>query len=167
MQTVSGAAPTNGLTPELAAIALTLADHDTPVWLDPSLAANAAVIAWLRFQTGAPLTDDTPRRISRWWPIAAQMTALDSFRAGLGRVSGSVDDRSCMALPALTVAHTLTLRGPGIKDTRAIAPSAIAAIVRRAVGGQPACCFRAASMCILVAQGRSPACRARTRIVEG
>ena len=51
-QTIGGASPSNGLGADLAAIALTLTDHDTPVWLDPLLARNEAVVAWLRFQRG-------------------------------------------------------------------------------------------------------------------
>ena len=39
-------------------MALTLCDHDTPVWLDPVLAASEAVAGWLRFHTGAPLVTD-------------------------------------------------------------------------------------------------------------
>lgn len=47
--------PPAPLTPELAAVALTLVDADTPVWLDGPLAANPAVAAFLRFHTGAPI----------------------------------------------------------------------------------------------------------------
>lgn len=51
----TGLAPPAPLTPELAAVALTLTDADTPVWLDAPLAANPAVAAFLRFHTGAPI----------------------------------------------------------------------------------------------------------------
>src|SRR5215469_15200282 len=44
-----------------AAVALTLLDYETPMWLDPALAQSPDVAAWLRFHTGAPLTDD-PRQ---------------------------------------------------------------------------------------------------------
>src|SRR3546814_14291238 len=43
-----------GMTPALAAAALTLCDLDTPVWLGPGL-DTATVRGWLRFHTGAPL----------------------------------------------------------------------------------------------------------------
>lgn len=39
------------------AIILTLADQDTPLWLDPILRAHQDVAPYIRFHTGAPLTD--------------------------------------------------------------------------------------------------------------
>src|SRR5581483_9942590 len=42
-----------GLSPAAAALLLTLADSDTPVWLD---AASAGAASWLRFHCGCPLT---------------------------------------------------------------------------------------------------------------
>src|SRR5947207_12286358 len=41
-----------------AAIALTLFDHDTPVWLDPAMSATSDVAKWLKFHTGAPVVRD-------------------------------------------------------------------------------------------------------------
>src|SRR3954451_16556257 len=38
-----------------AAIALTLFDHDTPIWLDPRMSATADVAKWLKFHTSAPV----------------------------------------------------------------------------------------------------------------
>src|SRR3954464_3830470 len=38
-----------------AAIALTLFDHDTPVWLDPAMAETSNVAKWLKFHAGAPV----------------------------------------------------------------------------------------------------------------
>ena len=45
-----------------ATIALTLFDYETPVWLDAALAEAEDVARWLRFHTGAPITDNPPRR---------------------------------------------------------------------------------------------------------
>ena len=41
--------PPTPLRPTTAAVALTLVDYDTPVWLGD---ADAAVVDWLRFHTG-------------------------------------------------------------------------------------------------------------------
>ncbi len=106
------AAPPAPLTAELGAVALTLCDHDSPVWLDARLAADAAVTAWLRFQCGAPLTAD---------PLAAQF-ALVSDSALLPRLetftqgSDEYPDRSTTLVLASTARrHRLTLKGPGIR----------------------------------------------------
>src|ERR1700693_1329176 len=41
-----------------AAIALTLFDHDTPVWLDPAMSETSEVAKWLKFHASAPLVVD-------------------------------------------------------------------------------------------------------------
>jgi alpha-D-ribose 1-methylphosphonate 5-triphosphate synthase subunit PhnH len=110
-----------GLAAELAAVALTLCDHDSGVWLDPTLAEDPAVVAWLRFQTGAPLVTDPAQAQFALVGDAATLPALSRFAPG----SDAYPDRSttiALVLPALTGGRELTLRGPGIKDTRTIAP---------------------------------------------
>jgi alpha-D-ribose 1-methylphosphonate 5-triphosphate synthase subunit PhnH len=51
-------APPTPLTPELAALALALADHEAPLWLDAPLRAEPAVRRYLAFHTGARFVDD-------------------------------------------------------------------------------------------------------------
>lgn len=110
-----------GLAPELAAVALTMCDHDTRVWLDPQLAGVEGIVAWLRFQTGAPIVADPAVAQFALVSSADQLPALDSFALG----TAEYPDRSttvALALPALSGGPALTLRGPGIKDSRIIAP---------------------------------------------
>src|SRR6476659_3480755 len=38
-----------------AAIALTLFDHDTPIWLDSAMTRTSVVATWLSFHTSAPV----------------------------------------------------------------------------------------------------------------
>src|SRR6201995_5547805 len=38
-----------------AAIALTLFDHDTPIWLDAAMSATSDVARWLKFHASAPV----------------------------------------------------------------------------------------------------------------
>src|SRR5215470_17322640 len=45
--------------PGTAAIALTLFDHDTPVWLDAAMSAGGDVAKWLKFHTSAPVVTDS------------------------------------------------------------------------------------------------------------
>lgn len=115
-----------GLAPELAAIALTLCDHDTMVWLDPSLMENEAVVAWLRFHTAAPLTTDPARAHFALVSDVAALPALDRFALG----TDEYPDRSttiALTVPALSGGADLTLRGPGILDHAHIAPAGLPA----------------------------------------
>jgi len=41
-----------------AAIALTLFDHDTPIWLDSRMAETSDAAKWLKFHTSAPVIAD-------------------------------------------------------------------------------------------------------------
>jgi alpha-D-ribose 1-methylphosphonate 5-triphosphate synthase subunit PhnH len=109
----SDAAPPAPLTPELGAIALTLCDHDSPVWLDPALSANEAVRAWIAFHCGAPITAD---------PAAAQFALVSDERLAprleaFGQGTDEYPDRSTtIVLAAGADDRALTLKGPGIKD---------------------------------------------------
>src|SRR5277367_2335654 len=42
-----------------AAIALTLFDHDTPIWLDAKMSETSEVTKWLKFHSGAPVIEDS------------------------------------------------------------------------------------------------------------
>src|SRR3977135_2693990 len=64
-----------------AAIALTLFDHDTPVWLDPLISETSHVTKWLKFHTGAPVVGDSS--ICSFALIgAAALPPLDRFSFG-------------------------------------------------------------------------------------
>ena len=109
----SDAAPPAPLTPELGAVALTLCDHDTLVWLDPVLAANEAVVKWLAFHCGAPLTNDIGEAAFALVTDAANLPRLNAF----GQGTDEYPDRSTTVVLAVGAAqHAVTLKGPGIKD---------------------------------------------------
>src|ERR1700744_5136473 len=65
-----------------AALALTLFDHDTPLWLDPAMSATPDAARWLKFHTSAPIVLDSS--ISAFALIAdpSALPALDSFALG-------------------------------------------------------------------------------------
>jgi alpha-D-ribose 1-methylphosphonate 5-triphosphate synthase subunit PhnH len=108
--------PPGPLSAGAAAITLTLADFETPIWLDAPLAASDAVSSWLRFHTGAPLTDDPARAA---FALISDGGALPSFSVFS---SGRQDypDRSTtliVQVDSLSSGMSLNLSGPGIKDT--------------------------------------------------
>jgi alpha-D-ribose 1-methylphosphonate 5-triphosphate synthase subunit PhnH len=105
---VLGARPPAPLSPAAGALALTLADGDTPLWLAPSLDAEA-VRAWLAFHTGAPFgrPDEARFAFGRW----AEMP-LGNLPVG----TPEYPDRSAtlvVEVDQIGQAHRLT--GPGIE----------------------------------------------------
>jgi len=52
---VPGAGTPDRMMRGTAAIALTLFDHDTPLWLDARMSESSDVTKWLKFHTGAPV----------------------------------------------------------------------------------------------------------------
>ena len=105
------AAPPAPLTPELGAVALTLCDHDTLVWLDPTLRASEAVTAWLAFHCGAPITDDIGEAAFALVTDSSLVPRLDT----MGQGADEYPDRSTTLVLAAGLAETaVVLKGPGI-----------------------------------------------------
>jgi len=96
-----------------AAIALTLADYDTPVFLDPPLAGAPEVTAWLRFHTGAPVTADPACAAFAFIADPAAAAPFAAFAPG----TPEYPDRSTtivFQVETLSAGLPLTLSGPGI-----------------------------------------------------
>ena len=96
-----------------AAIALTLFDHDTPVWLDPGLSETPEVGRWLKFHTGAPVIPDSSVCSFAVIGDARALPALDRFAFG----TTEYPDRSTtviLQVESLTQGSAFELRGPGI-----------------------------------------------------
>lgn len=107
---VRGAAPPAPMSVAAGVLALTLCDHDTPVWLAPSLATDQ-IQAWLGFHTGAPMAarDAAMFAFGTW----AELTPITGFPVG----NAEYPDRSAtliVEVPELGTAHRLT--GPGIEN---------------------------------------------------
>jgi alpha-D-ribose 1-methylphosphonate 5-triphosphate synthase subunit PhnH len=100
-----------------AAIALTLFDHDTPVWLDPVISESSSEVAkWVKFHSGAPVVADPS--ICHFAVIADASTLPDLSRFALG--SNEYPDRSTtliLQVESLTQGLRYELRGPGIDGT--------------------------------------------------
>ncbi|ALM87079.1 phosphonate C-P lyase system protein PhnH [Bordetella sp. N] len=111
-----------GLSPALAALLLTLADVDTPVWLPAGL--DGSVEAFLRFHCACPLVA-TPAEAT-FVVVPAGYVAPDLADCNGG--DPAYPDRSTTLL--IEVAGwqggaPLQLSGPGIATTRALAPAGL------------------------------------------
>jgi alpha-D-ribose 1-methylphosphonate 5-triphosphate synthase subunit PhnH len=107
-----------GLMPAAAAVALTLFDHDTPIWLDPQL-AGTGVAEWLKFHTGAPLTAATVEASFALVADGASLPELERFALG----SSEYPDRSTtviLQVASLSEGRSYGLCGPGIDGTKVI-----------------------------------------------
>jgi alpha-D-ribose 1-methylphosphonate 5-triphosphate synthase subunit PhnH len=103
------------LSPTSAAIALTLCDHDTPVWLDTALRASAPVIEWLRFHCSSLVVDKPCDAAFAFVSKARELPSLSGFNIG----TPDYPDRSTtivIQVASLYAGARLTLTGPGIPD---------------------------------------------------
>jgi alpha-D-ribose 1-methylphosphonate 5-triphosphate synthase subunit PhnH len=109
-----------------AAIALTLFDHDTPIWLDPVMSETSDVAKWLKFHTSAPVIQDPSICSFALIGDPSALSDLDRFSFG----SNEYPDRSStliLQVESLTRGPAVELRGPGIEGVAtlqaALAPS--------------------------------------------
>lgn len=118
------ATPPSPLSPTAGAIALTLADHDAPVWLDPALGASDAVAGWLGFHTGAPIVPTPSGALFALVADPAALPELEDFAQG----THDYPDRSAtliLQVDSLETGAGLVLEGPGIEHASRLAPSAL------------------------------------------
>jgi alpha-D-ribose 1-methylphosphonate 5-triphosphate synthase subunit PhnH len=97
------------------AVALTLCDHDTPVWLSGAL-AKSPVGSWIAFHTGATVTRDRAEARFAFLEAGAALASFDLFALG----TQEYPDRSTtlvIEVEALGQGDAFTLAGPGIKET--------------------------------------------------
>jgi alpha-D-ribose 1-methylphosphonate 5-triphosphate synthase subunit PhnH len=98
-----------------AAIALTLFDHDTPIWLGETM-ARRGVTDWLKFHTSAPMTADSANASFALIGDGKTLPALDGFALG----SNEYPDRSTtliVQVESLARGPAYQMRGPGIDGT--------------------------------------------------
>ena len=96
-----------------AAIALTLFDHDTPIWLDSGMSATSEVAKWLKFHTSAPVVADSSICSFALIGDPENLPALDRFAFG----SNEYPDRSTtliLQVDSLKHGPAFELQGPGI-----------------------------------------------------
>jgi alpha-D-ribose 1-methylphosphonate 5-triphosphate synthase subunit PhnH len=117
-------APPHPLSASASALIATLADADTPVWLDSALTAASSVRDWIVFHTGAPITQHQSDAAFALVAAPQSLSAFNGFSLG----TQEFPDRSTtiiLQVPALTGGPELWLEGPGIKDQVSIAPAAM------------------------------------------
>jgi alpha-D-ribose 1-methylphosphonate 5-triphosphate synthase subunit PhnH len=123
VQVPSDAEPPAGLQPAAAALALTLLDQDTRLWLDGPGAAQAA--AFLRFHTGCPITRNAGEADFVLLP-ALLLPPLETFACG----SDEYPNRSATLLlqvDSLDAGEGWRLSGPGIRGAARLRVGGLAA----------------------------------------
>lgn len=124
-----------GLARAAAVVLLTMADHETPIWLAPAL--GVAVENYIRFHCASPLVAH---------PREARFAVLDGSEAGpaLAAFDPGEDrypDRSATVIVQCTAWNggaPASLSGPGIRGARVIAPSGLRPGFWREVGASGA-----------------------------
>ncbi|MBB4396003.1 alpha-D-ribose 1-methylphosphonate 5-triphosphate synthase subunit PhnH [Bradyrhizobium sp. CIR48] len=110
---VPGAGAPDRMMRGTAAIALTLFDHDTPLWLDARLAESPNVVKWLKFHTGAPVVQDSSIASFALISDGGALPPLERFALG----TSEYPDRSTtviLQVDSLDSGRSFELRGPGI-----------------------------------------------------
>jgi alpha-D-ribose 1-methylphosphonate 5-triphosphate synthase subunit PhnH len=108
------------MSPGAAAIAIALCDFETPVWLDHDLRASAQVVAFMRFQTGAPVVDAQGAAAFAYVSDARRLDGFEGFAQG----TAEYPDRSTtivIAVDGIETGSGWTLRGPGIDGVARLA----------------------------------------------
>jgi alpha-D-ribose 1-methylphosphonate 5-triphosphate synthase subunit PhnH len=108
--------PPEPLSATAAAVALTVLDYETPFWLDQG-SAGGEVAAWLKFHTGAPLTENPTQATFAFISDPAAMPGFEIFAQG----SNEYPDRSTtlvVQVARLDQGEPLALSGPGIAGSR-------------------------------------------------
>ena len=112
-------APPAPLCAGAAAIIATLADADTPLWLDRTLAAETRLLDWLTFQTGAPFAPESAEAAFAVFASGVALPSLEIFNPGLQ----DYPDRSTtliIQVETLEEGDQWQLTGPGIKDSKGL-----------------------------------------------
>jgi len=113
--------PPKALTPIVAAIACSLCDADTTIFLDDPLNETTGVEQWLLFHTGAPTTRSASMAQFALISSPKTMLPLENFARG-NQEYPEMSTTLILNLESLKDGNPLTLEGPGIKETTSFAP---------------------------------------------
>jgi alpha-D-ribose 1-methylphosphonate 5-triphosphate synthase subunit PhnH len=108
MHTVQGVAAPAPLCDAAGAVLLTLADHETPLWLDPD---TAMARAWIAFHTGAPVEIAAQATLG----LALYLPDLAEFPTGSDEMPETAAT-IILQVASLTSGRRLVLAGPGLRE---------------------------------------------------
>lgn len=119
IKTLDGVGAPAPMAPATAALVRSLADYESPIWLDPAFAAAPAIAEWIRFHTGAPIVSSPDKA---QFALVANALALPSFLQ-FAQGSEEYPDRSTTIIAQIErfAGPPFVLKGPGIKTTRTFA----------------------------------------------
>lgn len=113
------------LSPAATAVLLTLVDQESALWLDNRI-DNEVVRSNLRFHTGVPIVDERDAPFALTHAAANPDPAL--FASG-DNMSPEKSTTLIVEVTSLSGGLTLRLSGPGLRESRAIAPQLPQAIL--------------------------------------
>jgi alpha-D-ribose 1-methylphosphonate 5-triphosphate synthase subunit PhnH len=110
---IPGVSAPSPLQAATAAIVRSLADYETPVWLNARFAKESTAVEWIRFHTGAPLARKPDQASFALIAEAGELPRFAEFAQG----SAEYPDRSTTIIAQLDsfAGEIFTLTGPGIK----------------------------------------------------
>jgi alpha-D-ribose 1-methylphosphonate 5-triphosphate synthase subunit PhnH len=111
------------------AVALTVCDHDTPVWLSAAL-SKSAVGEWIGFHAGAPMTREKAEARFAFVEAGASLASLGLFAPG----TQEYPDRSTtlvIEVAGFGEGQALSLSGPGILEARKVSIAGLPEIFPR------------------------------------
>jgi alpha-D-ribose 1-methylphosphonate 5-triphosphate synthase subunit PhnH len=112
VHTVGGVAAPAPLCEAAAAVALTLMDHETPLWLDPEAEASRA---WIAFHTGAPIISDPAKAMFALALSHTVMTNRNCLPAGCDEAP-ETSATVILQVASLTTGTDFVLEGPGLRE---------------------------------------------------
>lgn len=113
LHAISGVSAPPPLCDAAGAVLLTLADHETPLWLDPA-AAEAGV--WITFHTGAPMAPSAQAMFA----MALSLPDLAGLLVGTDEMP-ETSATVILQVASLTTGQRYVLEGPGLREPRVIA----------------------------------------------
>ena len=116
VRSIGPALPGVALGGALARLLLSLSDDETPVWWQ---SADARLQHWLRFHTGAPVSDQPEAASFAVFTDIGQGLALADFAAGTA-AAPEFSTTLFIELPSLEGGPALEWRGPGIETLQRV-----------------------------------------------